>query len=362
MYYTLQDFDFTLPNDLIAKTPNYQRSTSRLLVYNNNAIEDDYFQNIISRFHKGDLIILNDSKVIKSRIILPSNIDLYIKEFISEKIDNNRNITDVVAICYAKPAKKLAIGDIFHFDDHIIQIINKLDDGTVKVTMELINKSIYEFLEEYGSMPLPPYMKRKVPDKKDDEYYQTVYAKYEGSIAAPTAGLHFSTEIIDALKAKGVEIKFITLHVGAGTFLPIKTNNILEHKMHSEKVSLNVELLELINKKKQEGKNVIAVGTTVIRALESVFMHNINHVYNKCVSNIYTFDTDIFIKPGFVFKSANILLTNFHLPKSTLVILISAFAGHNVVRLAYPHAIKHGYKFFSYGDATLLYIQTKSIV
>lgn len=248
---------------------------------------------------------------------------------------------------FAKPARKLKVGDEFYFDNHKIIITEKLEMGEIKIKFELANISVFEFLDKYGEMPLPLYIKRPERQKSDDERYQTVYSNIQGSVAAPTAGLHFTNDIINKLKAKGVQVAFVTLHVGAGTFMPVKTENISEHKMHTEYCSITPETAAIINKAKKEKRRIIAVGTTSLRTLES---SGINGNVNSG-----EFETDIFITPGFKFQIVDMLLTNFHFPKSTLFMLVCAFAGFKEMHELYKYAVKEQMRFFSYGDATLLY-------
>ena len=335
----ISKFDFDLPKHLIASSPAQIRDQSRLMVVDNQ-LSTQKFADIIDYLNAGDLLILNNSKVIKAKIILPNNVRIHLHEEKSE----------FVWIGYAKPAKKLKAYDVFYFDNHKVTIKNKFEFGKIEIEFDLDKIAVVDFLEIYGYMPLPPYIKREANDDKvDNERYQTVFAEYNGSVAAPTAGLHFSQNLLDRIIAKGVEIDFVTLHVGAGTFAPIKTEDIDSHEMHYEEVCVSEVLIKKIKQTKLAGKNVIAVGTTVLRALESAFLWN----------RVGIFRTNIFIKSGFKFQSANMLITNFHLPKSTLLILVSEFAGYGIIKDAYAYAIQNKYKFFSYGDAMLLYRRNK---
>ncbi len=369
----LSDFDFDLPSDLIAQYPASERDNSDLLIAGTKLIKTKFY-NILDYLKEGDLLVFNNSKVIKAKLHLGKNIT----------INLNQKLSDNCWSAFAKPARKLNIGDEFYFDNHKVIITEKSAMGEIKVKFELDNISVFEFLDKYGEMPLPVYIRRShslchtrsastmsprglttgskkylnndwIPwrghgmtnPKNDNERYQTIYSQIEGSVAAPTAGLHFTKDILDKLKAKGVHTAFVTLHVGAGTFLPIKTENIHEHKMHTEYCSITPETAEIINKVKQEGRRIIAVGTTTLRTLESAC--------NNGVVKAGSFETDIFITPGFKFQTADMLLTNFHFPKSTLFMLICAFAGFKEMHELYKYAIKEKMRFFSYGDATLLY-------
>ncbi|XVN41664.1 MAG: tRNA preQ1(34) S-adenosylmethionine ribosyltransferase-isomerase QueA [Rickettsia endosymbiont of Argas persicus] len=343
----LSDFDFDLPPELIAQNPTDKRDDSNLLIASPENHIKTKFYNIIDYFKESDLLVFNNSKVIKAKLNLRDKVS----------INLNKKISYNIWSAFAKPARKLKIGDEFYFDNHKIIITEKLEMGEIKVKFELNNISIFEFLDKYGEMPLPLYIKRGVDSHFrgndigfDNERYQTVYSKVQGSVAAPTAGLHFTDDIITKLQKKGVQTAFVTLHVGAGTFMPVKTENINEHKMHTEYCSITPETADIVNKAKQEKRRIIAVGTTSLRTLES-----------SCVNgNIQSgnFETDIFITPGFKFQIVDMLLTNFHFPKSTLFMLICAFAGYKEMHELYKYAIKEKMRFFSYGDATLLYRKT----
>ena len=335
----LSDFDFILPSELIAQKPKKTRDHSRLMVVNNKEITQKAFYEIMDFLKPGDVLCFNDSKVIKSKIILQTdgkNIELYL---IKQQEDN-------LWKAYAKPYSKLLEGAEFKFDDEIIVIVKKLGYGEVLVKIKLRNcKDVFRFFDKYGQMPLPPYIKRP-SDNLDNECYQTVYSRISGSVAAPTAGLHFTQNLLDRIKEKGVEFHFVTLHVGAGTFLPIKVENIDDHFMHHEHVEISSYTAEKINFAKSEGRRVIAVGTTSVRALESSVINEQVHAGS--------YDTNIFIKPGFDFKIVDMLITNLHLPKSTLLLLVSAFAGTDIIKNAYQYAVNNKLRFFSYGDAMLL--------
>jgi S-adenosylmethionine:tRNA ribosyltransferase-isomerase len=339
----LKDFDFELDKTLIAEKQLEKRDQSRLMILDNRKITHETtdeiieknFLNCVEHINPNDLLILNNSKVIKSRIILNEKIELYL----------NKKVSDLTWTSFAKPAKKLNVGDKFYFDNNYIIIKEKLDSGEILVEFILDSINDYTFFDKYGHMPIPPYIKRKAPVEDDNKNYQTVYAKEIGSVAAPTAGLHFTDELLKKIKAKGVEIDYVTLHVGAGTFLPIKTENLDNHVMHEENCYVSAELIEKIKKTKLRGGKVISVGTTTLRALESAFL------FNKTGS----FNTNIFIKNSFEFKSTDVLITNFHLPKSTLLILVCAFGGYKQIMNAYKIATEKKYRFFSYGDAMMIF-------
>lgn len=360
----LSDFDFDLPLELIAQNPENKRDNSNLLIAAKDGYITTKFYNIIDYLKKGDLLVFNNSKVIKAKLNLNKKITINLNQRVAnivnsvegEKPITNRgeasnNVGKFKSIDYwsafAKPARKLCAGDEFYFDNHKIIITKKLVMGEIRVKFELDNISVFDFLDKYGEMPLPLYIKRPEAQKSDNERYQTVYSSVQGSVAAPTAGLHFTNDIISKLQEKGIQTAFVTLHVGAGTFMPVKTENINEHKMHTEYCSITPEAAAIINKAKQEKRRIIAVGTTSLRTLES-----------SCINgNIQSgeFETNIFITPGFKFQIVDMLLTNFHFPKSTLFMLVCAFAGFKEMHELYKYAIKEQMRFFSYGDATLLY-------
>ncbi|WP_375326372.1 tRNA preQ1(34) S-adenosylmethionine ribosyltransferase-isomerase QueA [Candidatus Tisiphia endosymbiont of Nemotelus uliginosus] len=339
----LSNFDFTLPHTLIAQEPEPKRDNSSLLIANlNNPLVQCKFYTIIDYLLPGDVMVFNDSKVINAKLLLDKEgrrIELYL----------NKQIGPNKCHGFTKPAKKLKERDQFDFDGNNIIILHKLNFGQVEVKFELSNISVFEFLEKYGQIPLPPYIKRPENLIEDNIRYQTVYNKHPGAVAAPTAGLHFSTQLLHLIKRKGVEIVFITLHVGAGTFLPIKTEDIDQHMMHGEYYHINRATANIINKAKKEHRRIIAVGSTALRALESAAIDE--QVQDG------GFETEIFIKPGFKFQIVDLLLTNFHLPKSTLFILVCAFVGSQEAVNIYQYAIEHKMRFFSYGDASLLYLK-----
>ncbi len=340
----LSDFDYDLPPELIAQMPREKRDQSDLLIASNlNRLEKVKFYQLLNYLQKGDLLVFNNSKVIKSKLVL-KNEHKKIEVNLAEKIDDCR------WKAFARPAKKLKEGDEFIFNAHNktihkVIVAKKLWMGEIELEFALNKISVFEFLNLFGETPLPLYIKR-LPSERDKQRYQTVYSEKLGSAAAPTAGLHFTKELLEAIKAKGVETAFITLHVGAGTFLPVKTENIDEHKMHSEHCEILPESAHAINKAKTENRRIIAVGTTSLRTLEA-------RVTNNIIKPGY-FTTDIFIKPGFEFQVADHLLTNFHLPKSTLLMLTCAFGGYEQIMQIYAYAVEQKMRFFSYGDAMLI--------
>ena len=339
----INDFDYDLPQDLIAQTPLSNRSDSKLMVLNKNngTIEHDYFYNIINYFNKGDVLVLNDTKVIPARLI-------------GEKEDTKAHIELLLLNdlgndtweCLAKPQKRLHKDTIVVFGNGMLKarVEEVLDEGIVHVKL-LYDGILMEILDKLGTMPLPPYIHEKL---QDNNRYQTVYAKNIGSAAAPTAGLHFTKELLKELENKGVIIKYVTLHVGLGTFRPVMEENILEHKMHSEFFIMSKDVAETLNLAKQEGRKIYAVGTTSCRTIETVASKN-NGKFVAMSGN-----TDIFIYPGYKFQGIDGLITNFHLPKSTLVMLVSALAGRENILNAYKIAIQNNYRFFSFGDAMLI--------
>ncbi len=337
------DFYFDLPQELIAQTPCIPRDASKMLCLDRQgkSITHSKFSNILELLNEGDVLCVNNSKVLPARLI-------------GQKV-NGGAVCEILLLrekeadvweCLAKPGKRLKQGATVIFGDGSLSatILSTTDDGNKIVKFTYNTNNLYEKLDEFGSMPLPPYIQTKLDDNSK---YQTVYAKELGSAAAPTAGLHFTEELLQALKSKGVVITYITLHVGLGTFRPVKENDILKHKMHSEWYTLTNETAQEINKAKQNGKRVIAVGTTTCRTLESVFAK-----HNKIAP--CSGDTDIFIYPGFEFKVLNGLITNFHLPESTLIMLVSAFCGYENTMNAYKVAVENNYRFFSFGDAMFI--------
>ena len=337
----LSDFDYELPSELIAQTPIKTRDQSRLMVLDKKTGEytHKHFYDIINELHKGDVLVLNDTKVIPARLIGTKEETGAVIELLLLK-DLGNNIWE----CLSRPAKRLKVGTTIIFSDKLkAEVVAKKDEGLVHVKL-LYKGILMEILDELGSMPLPPYIHEKLEDKNR---YQTVYAKNIGSAAAPTAGLHFTEELLEELKKKGIEIVFITLHVGLGTFRPVEEENILEHHMHSEYYNMTKEVADQLNKAKKEGRKIYAVGTTSTRTLETI-SHKY-HEFRECSGN-----TDIFIYPGFKFLAIDGLITNFHLPKSTLLMLVSALSSKEIILNAYKEAVKEKYRFFSFGDAMFI--------
>ena len=337
----LSDFDYELPEELIAQTPISKRDTSRLMILDKKTgeITHKHFHDIIHELNKGDVLVLNDTKVIPARLIGTKEETGAVIELLLLK-DLGENIWE----CLSRPAKRLKEGTIVTFSPKLkAKVVEKKEEGIVRVQL-IYNGILMEILDELGEMPLPPYIHEKLQDK---DRYQTVYAKNIGSAAAPTAGLHFTKELLDELKNKGVEILFITLHVGLGTFRPVEVENVLEHHMHSEFYQMSKDVAEKLNLAKKEGRKIYAVGTTSVRTLETI-MHKY-YEFKECSGN-----TDIFIYPGFEFQAIDGLITNFHLPKSTLLMLVSALSSREIILHAYKIAVEEKYRFFSFGDAMFI--------
>jgi S-adenosylmethionine:tRNA ribosyltransferase-isomerase len=336
------DFYYDLPEELIAQTPLEPRDSSRLMVLHKKTgeIEHRHFYDILDYLNEGDCLIMNDSRVLPARIY-------------GVKDETNANVEFLLLNCIegkkwealAKPGKRAKIGTSFSFGDGLMhcKVVDILDDGNRILEFEC-EGSFYENLDKLGQMPLPPYIHEKLKDK---ERYQTVYSREIGSAAAPTAGLHFTKELMKKAQEKGVKIGFVTLHVGLGTFRPVKVDDVTKHKMHSEHYDMSEETATLINETHRNGGRVFCVGTTSCRTVESVA---------KREGEIKASDgmTDIFIYPGFEFKAMDCLITNFHLPESTLIMLVSAFAGYDNIMNAYNTAVAEKYRFFSFGDAMLI--------
>ena len=350
-------FDFDLDRSLIASQPANPRDTSRLLDLSiEDKITDRHFYDLPDLLQEGDLLVFNDTKVIPARLYgargeAKVEVTLY------------RPLDGISWWAFIKNAKRLHTGDIVKFytddilpeqSDFYAEVLEKKDDDGVLIRFGCPAEILATNLQKYGLMPLPPYIKRDKPtingiwDKYNDkENYQTIYAHYEGAVAAPTAGLHFTPRVFEALDKKGIEKVFITLHVGAGTFLPVKTDDTKDHKMHAEYGEITPEACEIINRAKREGRRIIAVGTTSLRLLESA-------ADDKGILHPFAGSTDIFITPGYKFKMIDMIITNFHLPKSTLFMLICAIAGIDRMKKAYQHAIEQKYRFYSYGDSSII--------
>ena len=338
----LDEFDFHLPENLIAQTPLKERTNSRLLAVNKKTgeLSDKHFYDVADYFEAGDALVLNDTKVLPARLFgIKEDTGAKIEMLLLKPIDTGYEVL-------IRPSKKVSPGTKVVFGEGKLQAvcIEKFDEGIHH--MELIYDGILEnVLDELGEMPLPPYIKEKLDDK---DRYQTVFARESGSAAAPTAGLHFTETLLAEIKNKGVDIVYITLHVGLGTFRPVAAETIEDHKMHSEFYTMTAEAADMLNQAKADGKKIISVGTTSTRTLETI-IHD--HGEFKAASGF----TDIFIYPGFEYKAVDVLITNFHLPKSSLVMLVSAFSSRENILNAYAHAVESKYRFFSFGDAMILY-------
>lgn len=335
------DYDYHLPHELIAQTPLENRSESKLLAVNKktNELNHMHFSDIVDLLNENDVLVLNNSRVYKARLI-------GFKEETNAKIellvlDMKENISK----CLTKPGRRVKPGTRIIFGDGLLvaTCIRDLEDGIKEYKMEY-EGIFYEVLDKLGSMPLPPYITEHL---KDSERYQTVYSQIIGSAAAPTAGLHFTKELLEKIKAKNIDIHFVTLHVGLGTFRPVEVENVLEHKMHSEYYIMSEETANALNEAKKNNRRIISVGTTSCRVLESN-IENGKFVAKECY-------TDIFIYEGYKFKAIDALITNFHLPKSTLLMLVSAFSSKKLMLDAYQEAINNKYRFFSFGDAMFIY-------
>ncbi len=332
------DFDFILPESLIAQSPLEKRDHSKLLVLDKTTgkIEHQYFNNIIDFLNNDDVLVINDTKVIPARLIGIKEETKAVIELLLLK-ENTDNIWE----CLAKPSKRIKVGSIVTFHDELKAECIQVKEEGIRVFKLIYKGVLYEILDKLGEMPLPPYIHEKLKDK---DRYQTVYAKNIGSVAAPTAGLHFTPDLLTKIKEKGIKIIAITLHVGLGTFRPVNVEEITDHQMHSEFYSMSKEVADILN-----GVNgrIIAVGTTTTRTLETII--NSYGEFKECHGW-----TDIFIYPGYKFKAVDALITNFHLPKSTLMMLVSAFASKELIMMAYEQAIANEYRFFSFGDSMFI--------
>lgn len=333
------DFDYFLPEELIAQTPVYPRDSSKMLVYDRETkqILHKHFYDLVDFLQEGDLLVRNNTRVLPARLFAKTEHGGKVEVLLLKR----KNLTDWEVL--TRPARKCRVGTrLVINDDLALTVTERLNEGERVVRFEF-DGVFEELLSKAGEMPLPPYIREKLADK---ERYQTVYSKTDGSAAAPTAGLHFTDELFDKLKQKGVEIADVLLHVGLGTFLPVKVDDVTTHKMHSEYYSIDQENADKINKAIKEGRRVIAVGTTSVRTLESVADEN--GFVKACSGN-----TEIFIYPGYKFKCVKGLVTNFHLPKSTLIMLVSAFLGKEQTLGIYNTAVENKYRFFSFGDSCL---------
>jgi len=335
-------YNYNLPEELIAQTPIEPRDASRLLVFNKTTkqISHKHFYDIADYLNKGDVLVLNNTRVIPCRLLgEKQGTGAKVEIFLIKRLDIN------TWDCLAKPGKRLKEGTIVKFNEELSCEILKDNDFGGKTVRFMYSGTFEDVLSRVGIMPLPPYIKEKLKDK---ERYQTVYSKTNGSTAAPTAGLHFTPELLQKLKDKGVEICYVLLHVGLGTFRPVKEENILKHDMHTEYYEVSPEVAEVINKAKRENRRVIAVGTTSVRTLESAVNENGEVIAQKNT-------TKLFCYPPYKFKVVDALITNFHLPESTLIMLVSAFAGYEETMKVYEEAVKEKYRFFSFGDACFFY-------
>lgn len=338
----IEEYNYDLPEKFIAQVPLKNRSDSKLLLLDkeNGNIKEEIFKNIVNYLKKGDVLVLNDTKVIPARII-------------GEKIDTKaviellllKDVEGDIWECLARPGKRLHVGTIITFGNDLLkaEVIEKLDEGIVHVKL-IYDGILMEILDKIGTMPLPPYIHEKLSDQSR---YQTVYAKNLGSAAAPTAGLHFTKELLEEIKNKGIEILYVTLHVGLGTFRPVEVTDITKHNMHSEYYIMTKDVANKLNKAKSEGRNIYAVGTTSTRVLETVASKY--GEFKECSG-----DTNIFIYPGYTFKAIDGLITNFHLPKSTLLMLVSALSKKEYILNAYEYAKMNNFRFFSFGDAMFI--------
>ena len=355
------DFDFDLPDDCIALRPAEPRDSARLLVVKDGALDDRIVRDLPDFLQPGDALVFNDTRVIPARLsgmrqrVGPEGETLTVEV---EATLHHRDAPDVWS-AFMKPGKRIKPGDRIHFgrDNDAACELGRLDatveakneDGLITLRFDLAGPALDDAIRDVGVMPLPPYIAAKRPeDDRDLKDYQTVFATYDGSVAAPTAGLHFTPALLEAIRARGVSTHAVTLHVGAGTFLPVKADDTADHKMHSEWGEVSPETAAALNAVRAAGGRIVCVGTTSLRLLESATTED-------GVVQPFHGDTAIFITPGYRFRACDVLMTNFHLPKSTLFMLVSAFAGLETMKAAYAHAIDSGYRFYSYGDGSLLF-------
>lgn len=336
------EFDYKLPEHLIAQTPLKNRDSSRLLVLDKETglIEHKHFMDIVDYLSKDDVLVFNDTKVLPARLIgVKEGTNAIIEILLLKNVEND------IWECLVKPARRIKVGTIVTFGNGELnaKCIEEKDEG-IRIFNLIYGGILYEVLDKLGEMPLPPYIHEKLKDK---DRYQTIYASNLGSAAAPTAGLHFTEELMKKLENKGIKLLFITLHVGLGTFRPVNVEDVTNHKMHSEYYEMNKEVADTLNEAKKKNKRIISVGTTTTRTLETIM-----NKHNKFKEGSGW--TDIFIYPGYQFKAIDALITNFHLPKSTLIMLVSAFAGKDKVMNAYKEAVKEEYRFFSFGDSMFI--------
>ena len=339
--YSLSDFDFDLPPERIAQTPLPNRSASRLLHLDGDTIVDRQFSDIVDLLEAGDLLVMNNTRVLKARFFGVKESGGQVEVLVERVLDNRTVLAQVRASKSPKPGNRIRLADAFDV------VAGERAGEFFTLTFE---GDVFELIEAHGRLPLPPYIDHAA-DEFDEQRYQTVYSKEPGAVAAPTAGLHFDDALLAKLAAKGVNFAYVTLHVGAGTFQPVRVEDLTKHNMHTEWYTVPQETVDAVRAAKDAGKAVVAVGTTSLRALESASQSG------ELVAG--SADTALFITPGYTFKTVTRLITNFHLPKSTLLMLVSAFAGYEPIRKAYAHAIANEYRFFSYGDAMLLTTQSR---
>jgi S-adenosylmethionine:tRNA ribosyltransferase-isomerase len=337
--YSLSDFDFDLPDERIAQAPLPNRSASRLLQLDGDRITDRTFADIVDQLSAGDVLVMNNTRVLKARFFGQKESGGQVEVLVERVLDSRTVLAQVRASKSPKPGNRIRLADAFD--------VTTGERAGEFFTLHFPEQGgdVFELIEAHGRLPLPPYIAHDA-DEFDEQRYQTVYSKEPGAVAAPTAGLHFDQPLLDKLAAKGVTIAYVTLHVGAGTFQPVRVENLAEHNMHSEWYTIAQETVDKVKAAQAAGRDVVAVGTTSLRALESASQSG------ELVAG--SGDTRLFITPGYRFKTVTRLITNFHLPKSTLMMLVSAFAGYDEIRKAYAHAIASEYRFFSYGDAMLL--------
>lgn len=338
----VKDFDYNLPEELIAQTPLKDRTASRLLVLDKESgqVSHDHFSNLLDHLQKGDVLVLNNTSVIPARLYGVKEDTMAAIEvlLLKQKEDN-------VWECLVKKARKIKIGTVISFGEGLLKAkCVGIDEEGIRDFEMIYDGVFYEILDQLGEMPLPPYIHEKLVDQ---DRYQTVYNKHKGSAAAPTAGLHFTKDLLSKIEEKGIIITYVTLHVGLGTFRPVSVDDINDHKMHSELYQVSKETAEILNQAKVDNRRIIAVGTTSLRTMETVLRDYDNFVETSGWS-------DIFIYPGYTFKAIDGLITNFHLPKSTLIMLVSALAGKEHIMNAYQEAINHKYRFFSFGDSMFI--------
>ena len=341
---TLDDFNFALPPELIAQHPTGKRTASRLLHLNHKTLIDRRFSDLPQLIEAGDLLVFNDTKVIKARLFGQKESGGQIEVMIERIVDRHHAVAQIRASKSPKPGNRIVVEDAFE-----VEVGGRVGENNEFFALKLIGDDaegdFYARLEAHGRLPLPPYIAHHA-ECEDETRYQTVYARHQGAVAAPTAGLHFDQMLLDHLAEIGVDLAWLTLHVGAGTFQPVRVHHVAEHRMHAERFDIPPATVAAIARAKARGGRVIAVGTTSLRALEAASQSG--------TLNAGAAETDIFITPGYRFRTVDRLITNFHLPKSTLLMLVSAFAGLDEMRAAYRHAVEQRYRFFSYGDAMLL--------